>query len=115
MNTQAISAVSMPFSMAFKSSELPNHRNSRASSGDRNPVMDLPIKQRNKIIITYVDTLFTICLGDGELVLYRPRFVTFSRQENNRERLLPFAAVLPARWYFAGRRREGPLSFRNSP
>lgn len=67
--------------------------------------MDLLIKQRNKIIITYVDTLFTIYLGDGELVIYRLRFVIFSRQENNRERLLPFAAVLLARWYFAGRRR----------
>lgn len=47
--------------------------------------MDLLIKQRNKIIITYVDTLFAICLDDGELVTYRPRFVTFSRLENNRE------------------------------
>lgn len=77
--------------------------------------MDLLIKQRNKIIITYVDKLFAICLDDGELVTYRRRFVTFSRLENNRERLLPLAVVLPARWYFAGRRREGPLSSRNSP
>lgn len=63
----------MPFSVAFKSSELPDHRNSRALSDDRNPVMDLPIKRRNKMIITYVDTLFTRSVRVMENLFYTDR------------------------------------------